>query len=838
MEFKMAAQMALEAAPIGVVMVDEWGKIVLVNAEAERLFGYPRQEILGKSVEMLVPRRSRTAHLEFRADFSAAPRARAMGEGRDLFAVRKDGSEFPVEIGLNPVQTGDGRFVLSVIADITPRKAAEQELRQLNATLEERVAQRAREAEVRAVIAQRTAEALQREVDQRRQTEAELRAAKEAAEAASHAKSTFLANMSHEIRTPLNAVIGLTALVLETELSAEQEEYLNLVRDSGEALLQVINDILDFSKIEAGRMDLARNVFDHSEVVGDAMKSLALRSHSKGLELLFRLPPDMPVALTGDPHRLRQVIVNLVGNAIKFTDSGQVMLEANTQGRVGRQVELHYAVSDTGIGIPPEKRDDIFQAFEQVDGSSVRRHGGTGLGLAICRRLVEMMEGRIWVESQLGRGTTFHFTARFEVSEEAIPECASLESLKNRPVLVVDDNAINRHILTEMVRTWHMEPVEAATGQEALDALRGAFRAGQLVQIVIVDAHMPGMSGFALAEQIQRDKDLSKTVLLMLSSGEAPGDMARCQRLNIAAHLMKPIKQSELLQAITLALGIGSRSCPHAHSGPPGDLPPLRVLLAEDSLTNQRLAVAILQRQGHTVEVVETGNAALDKLAEEKFDVVLMDVRMPDMDGIEATRIIRARERLTGGHVPIVALTANAMQGDRQRCLEAGMDGYMTKPMQAPQLTAAIAQALTPGSPEAPSAAESAPGLEALEATPRPSQEGHINWEQALKHAYDDQQLLFDLANTFLEESPKALAQLRQAITRNDAESAGLAAHKIKGQFAVFGAREAAEAALEVERHAKRGELAMEALLHDLEEKTQQVRTALMGQMEVTPWRP
>ncbi|MHB8899096.1 MAG: ATP-binding protein [Thermoguttaceae bacterium] len=454
--------MALEAAPIGVVMVDDRGTMVLVNAEAERLFGYRREELLGQALEMLVPLRFREHHAGYRSGFSASAHARAMGAGRDLFAVRKDGSEFPVEIGLNPVRTEDGLFVLSVIADITRRKAAEQELLQLNATLEERVAQRAREAEVRAVMAQRTAEALQREVDQRRRAEEELRTAKEAAEAASHAKSTFLANMSHEIRTPLNAVIGLTALVLDTELSAEQQEYLNLVRDSGEALLQVINDILDFSKIEAGRMDLARTPFDHSEVVGDAMKSLAFRSHSKGLELLLRLPPNHSSTLVGDPHRLRQVIVNLVGNAIKFTDSGQVMLEATVRSPTEGQVEVHYTVSDTGIGIPTDKQDDIFQAFEQLDGSSARRHGGTGLGLAICRRLVEMMGGRIWVESQRDRGTAFHFTVRFEVSGETIPESVPPESLEGLRVLIVDDNGVNRRILSEMVRAWRMEPMEAA----------------------------------------------------------------------------------------------------------------------------------------------------------------------------------------------------------------------------------------------------------------------------------------------------------------------------------------------------------------------------------------
>ncbi|MHB8866132.1 MAG: response regulator, partial [Pirellulaceae bacterium] len=605
-------------------------------------------------------------------------------------------------------------------------------------------------------------------------------------------------------------------------------------------LLQVINDILDFSKIEAGRLDLVCTVFDHSEVVGDAMKSLALRSHSKGLELLLHLSPEIPAALVGDPHRLRQVIINLVGNAIKFTDVGEVLLETTVLSQDDAHVELHYSVSDTGIGIPPEGQEHIFEAFEQLDGSSARRHGGTGLGLSVCRRLVEMMGGRIWVESEMGRGTTVHFTARFDVSARSAPDPVSTESLQGHSVLIVDDNAVHRHILREMLRTWRMNPVEAASGEEAIDALRTAHRAGQPLQLAIVDSRMPGMSGFAMAEQVQRDRDLSTTPMLMLGSGDGPGDVARCERLGIISHLMKPIKQSELLRAVTLTLGIASQERRQVVPTAFPQLPPLRVLLAEDSVTNQRLTISTLRRHGHQVEVADSGNMALDKLSAAEFDLVLMDVRMPKMDGLEATRIIRDRERLTGGHIPIIALTANAMRGDRERCLEAGMDGYLTKPMQPAELIAAISEVLVRrgmavGEEGSSLASPGEPIDHAKNVSPRPAQRDIIDWELALQQAYDDEQVLFDLANDFLVESPKYLVQLRDALRQGDAQSAERAAHTLKGQFGIFGAPDAVALALYVEKRLQEGELEIAPLLKALEEESRKVGESLVQHMNSRP---
>ena len=807
----------IESAPIGMVMVDRQGIIVLVNAEAERLFGYERDELLGQSVECLVPPRFREAHSQLRSGFLAAPQARRMGAGRDLFAVRKDGSELPVEVGLSPIETDDGLFILAALADITRRVRAESELRELNERLEQCVAARTAQAELRA---------------------AQLQQAKEAAEAASRAKSTFLANMSHEIRTPLNAVIGLTELVLQTDLTAEQREYLGMVGESGHSLLQVINDILDFSKIEVGRIELESTMFDHAEMVGDTMKSLGLRAHGKELELLHSITPDVPIGLVGDPGRLRQVIVNLVGNAIKFTEQGEVELSVKLAARRDGEVELHYTVSDTGVGIPAAKLESIFEPFEQADPTTTRRFGGTGLGLTICRRLVELMGGRIWAESEVGRGTTFHFTARFGVSEQPLPEPASLECLRGTPVLVVDDNAANRRILCEMLRSWHMAPTGAGGGAEALAALRDVSRSGRRFRLVLTDVHMPEMDGFALAERILGEKGPPETVIMMLSSGDQPGDMTRCDRLGVAAYLIKPIKPSELLDAITLALGIASGEEPAAvASAQAFALPPLRVLLAEDTAVNQKLARVLLEKAGHQVEVAGHGREALDKLKGKEFDLVLMDVQMPEMDGLEATKTIRARERLSGGHMPVVALTAHAMRGDRQRCLDAGMDEYVAKPLRREALFAAMSRALAKATTQAPTEPTAARTPEPAEqpapkGAGQPSRSpaapgGPIDWSVAREQAYNDEELLVELVTIFLNGLPRYLAELEDAYAHGDAASAEKAAHSLKGQFHVFGAHAAVDHAAQIEVHARRGELSTGEQLPSLIREAQRIRDAL-----------
>jgi CheY-like chemotaxis protein len=407
------------------------------------------------------------------------------------------------------------------------------------------------------------------------------------------------------------------------------------------------------------------------------------------LELACRIPGDVPDALVGDPGRLRQIIVNLVGNAIKFTERGEVVLDVRCESQADGHATLHFTVTDTGIGIPQEKLAALFQAFEQLDASTTRKYGGTGLGLAISKRLVQLMGGRIWVESQLGRGSSFHFVARFSVATEAVPlvPVPGVVFVRGTSVLIVDDNATNRLILEEMVRNWGMAPAAVASAREALDALRRAHERRSPFRLVLADVNMPEVDGFTMVEQIRRDQNLRDTIVIVLTSGTRPGDMARCKELGIDAHLMKPIKQSELFDAIGMALGI---TTPEDHASPhspeAGQLAPLRILLAEDSLVNQKLALALLGKHGHTVTVAATGKEAVHLWESGDFDVVLMDVQMPEMDGMEATAVIRAQEARTGRHVPIIAMTAHAMKGDREMCLAAGMDDYVSKPIRAQQL--------------------------------------------------------------------------------------------------------------------------------------------------------
>jgi two-component system sensor histidine kinase/response regulator len=645
----------LESAHDAFVGMDSNGLITDWNAQAETTFGWLRSEAMGQMLsQLIIPDRYRGAHERGLRHFLASGEGPVLNKRIEITALHRDGRKFPVEVTISAISgVGTHRFA-AFVRDITERKRSEQE----------------------------------------------LLAAKEAAEQSNRAKSEFLANMSHEIRTPMNGILGMTELVLDTALTVEQREHLGLVRLSAESLVLIIDDVLDFSKIEAGKMELEVIPFDLRESLGETMMALSFRAHQKGLELVYEVQPEVPEALLGDPGRIRQILINLVGNAIKFTEQGEIFVCVDERSQGSATTTLHFAVKDTGVGIPVEKQEKIFDAFSQADGSMTRKYGGTGLGLTICVRLVEMMGGRVWVESQPGQGSTFHFTVNLAVQDTASARLIPLqpEQLRDLHALIVDDNFTNRRVLHGMLTHWGMRPTAVEGGRAALQALEIAKSTGHPFLLILLDGQMPDMDGFALAEQIQKDPDpIAVTIMMLTSAGHLDG-AARCRELGISAYLVKPIRQKQLLDGVCQVLNKISmtKNVPlvtrhtlqeNKHR--------CRVLLVEDNAVNQTLAVRLLEKRGYSVFVVGNGAEAVEAFENNQFDVVLMDIQMPGMDGFEATAAIRAKENLTGGRVPIIAMTAHALKGYQERCISAGMDGYVSKPIRTSELFSTIKSMLS-----------------------------------------------------------------------------------------------------------------------------------------------
>jgi PAS domain S-box-containing protein len=626
----------------------------------------------------------------------------------------------------------------------------------------------------------------------------DLETARKRAEEATHAKSEFLANVSHEIRTPMNAMIGMTELALTTRITREQREYLNAIQISADALLKLVNDLLDFSKIEARKLQLDRVTFNLRDALEDTMRVLAPHADQKGLELACHIHPNLPAEVVGDPLRLRQIVVNLVGNAIKFTEHGEVVLRVQAGPRRYGDAQLRFSVADTGIGIPPEKQAVIFEAFSQADSSTTRRYGGTGLGLAISAQLVELMGGRISVESEPGRGSTFHFTARFEVQPGMEEPPGPWRTLTDLSVLIVDDNATNRRILEEVFANWHMRPVAVEGGVSAIATLEKSLCTGQPFAVVLLDGHMPDMDGFAVAARISQDRRYAGIKLVMLTSAGQPEDVARCRRLGISAYLTKPIKQSELFDVIVDAMGqpMGGRlHTPQRRKRSQSGRSRLQVLVAEDNQINQLLATRVFEKLGHRVTVVSNGREALTAVQAGNFDLIAMDVQMPEMDGLEATIAIRVWEKTAGTHVPIMAMTAHAMKGDRARCLAAGMDGYTSKPIRIGELEHAIAQLTSPLN------SAKLPAPETNQA------DGLIDHAALLAGVDGNRQLLRKLVRLFLADCPRRLAEIKQAIRRGDAGALRISAHTLKGSVGNFAAKNALAAAQRLEIMGRDGNL-------------------------------
>jgi PAS domain S-box-containing protein len=779
-----------ESAAVGIGHVDAAGRFLRVNEKFCAIVGYSCEELLRRTFRDITHPDDLEAGVE---SFPALMRGDLASYALEKRYLRQDGSPVWVELFVSLQRDAGGRpaYAIAVIQDISERKRLEDELRR----------------------------------------------AKEAAEAANRAKDEFLANVSHEIRTPMNAILGMTELALDTLLTDDQRQCLKTVKSAADNLLGILNDLLDFAKIEAGKLELAPADFGLRATVSDTLRALAVRAHAKGLELACHVQPDVPDGLVGDAGRLRQVLINLVGNAVKFTDEGEVVVEVSLASRERQRPEqesasspppvasapgspeIRFTVRDTGIGIPKEDQQRIFRAFEQEDTSTTRRYGGTGLGLTIASRLVALMGGRITVDSQPGRGSTFTFTARFGLQSHPPGAAVDLPPvlLRGLPALVVDDNATNRHILEEWLRGWQMQPTAVADGPAALDALRRGAAGDRPYALVLLDARMPGVDGPGLAAEIRRRAELGSPRIILLTSGDRPGDLDRFGEQPVDAHLLKPVGQDELLATIYHVMsrakvsgGVVSGEWYAAplttHHSPLTTH--FRILVAEDNEFNAQLLEQLLVRRGHRVGLAGNGRDALALAEENAFDLLLLDVHMPELDGFQVVRAVRERERAAGGHLPVIALTARSRPEDREQCLAAGMDDFLAKPIQAADLWAAINRAVGARSQRSEDRGQKSEDGASLtsDLCPLTSETGLLDPDVVLAACGGDPAILDKIRQAFRARLPEQLAAVRDALRDQDAARLREAAHKLCGMVATF-STVAGGVASELEEAAARGRL-------------------------------
>jgi two-component system sensor histidine kinase/response regulator len=778
-----------DEAPVGYMEYDTEGRITNINRRELQMLGYSAEEMMGLPVwDLSVEKKEAQEAIKAKLAGTEPP-----GKGLERTYIRKDGTTVPVLIDDLILKDKNGRIIgiRAAFLDITERKRAEEVLLETNRHLEVATAQAAM---------------------------------------ANAAKRDFLANMSHEIRTPMNGIIGMTELVLGTDLTGEQRKYLEMAKMSADTLLALINDILDFSKIEVGKMELEAIDFNLRLTLENATDTLALKAHEKGLELACHIRPDVPTALIGDPGRLRQIIVNIAGNALKFTEEGEIVIQVEMESESDDSVKLHFMVSDTGIGIPQDKLDSIFKSFEQIDGSTIRKYGGTGLGLAITRQLVEMMGGEIHVESPNrsrleensntrnresrvgGPGSIFHFTVCFGLSRSkaiGVPR-PKPQDLSGMPVLIVDDNYTSRILLQEMISSWGLVPTITANGKEALDRFNKAFGSGTPYRLILLDVQMPELDGFDVAKIIKDSPSGKDVRIILLSSMGQRGDSDRCKEIGISGYLPKPIKQSELFDAIMMTMGLRSEEMPTVITRHKvyEERESLNILLAEDNSINQTLAIKLLEKRGHRVTLASNGIEAVEAFKNGDFDLILMDIQMPEMDGFAATRAIRdlmleksdSKGRMSD--IPIIAMTAHAMTGDREKCIDAGMDDYVSKPIK-PEVLYSVINKVARKSQSEKEQKRTQPAQGSKRFFPKT-----FDLSSAMETVLGSEDLFHEIAGMFIENRPDYIAKIKEAITGNDAGILEREAHSLKGAVGNFGAKEAYELAYRLEKLGKERKMA------------------------------